>query len=169
MSSTPKPGSAPPPGLGPGTAEARIGLAWRELRRGAATQVMRERLYSDLLEPAQVDALDVVVSTDGCRMAELAADLRVDRSTATRVVDRLVAEGVVTRHEASGDGRGVRVVATERGRELYEEFSARRRGMLVAVLAGFEAAEREVLADLLERLVAGIDRYTERVPAPLVG
>jgi DNA-binding MarR family transcriptional regulator len=169
MSPTPQPGSPAAAELGPGTAEARIGLAWRELRRGAATQVMRERLYGDLLEPGQVDALDIVITTGGCRMAELAADLRVDRSTATRVVDRLVAGGVVDRHEASGDGRGVRVVATERGRQLHEEFSARRRRMLLEVLEGFEPAEREALAELLERLVSGIDRYTERAPAALSG
>jgi DNA-binding MarR family transcriptional regulator len=160
---------SPDPQPEPGSAEARIGMAWRELRRGAATQVMRERLYSDLLEPGQVDALDVVINTGGCRMAELAADLRVDRSTATRVVDRLVAGGVVDRHEASGDGRGVRVVATDRGRRLYEEFSVRRRLMLLAVLDEFDQPDREALADLLERLVAGIDRYTERAPAAVSG
>jgi len=155
-----------PPMLDPASAEARIGMAWRELRRGAATQAMRDRLYSDLLEPAQVDALDIVVTSDGCRMAELAAGLRVDRSTATRVVDRLVADGVVDRRSARGDGRGVRVAATERGRRLYQEFSERRRLMLFEVLDGFDDADRRTLADLLERLVSGIDTYTDRVPGP---
>jgi DNA-binding MarR family transcriptional regulator len=128
---------------------------------------MRERLYSDLLEPAQVDALDIVVATDGCRMAELATGLRVDRSTATRLVDRLVSEGVVQRQSARGDGRGVRVAATERGRRLHAEFSARRRVMLLEVLGELDDGDREALADLLERLVAGIDRYTEREPSPV--
>jgi DNA-binding MarR family transcriptional regulator len=149
------------PQLDPAGPEARIGLAWRELRRGAATQAMRERLYSDLLEPAQVDALDIVISSGGCRMAELAVGLRVDRSTATRMVDRLVAEGVVGRRTTTADGRGVTVFATDRGRRLHEQFSARRRVMLLDVLGGFDAADRRRLAELLERLVAGVDRYSE--------
>lgn len=151
--------------IGADSAEARIGLAWRELRRGGAAQAMRERLYGDLLEPAQVDALDVVMAAGGSRMAELAAELRVDRSTATRLVDRLVAAGVVDRRPASGDGRGVLVAPTERGRGLHDELTARRRVMLRAVLEDFSAADRERLADLLERLVEGIDQFTERVPS----
>jgi DNA-binding MarR family transcriptional regulator len=123
---------------------------------------MRERLYGDLLEPAQVDALDVVVNQGGCRMTELADALWVDRSTATRVIDRLVAGGVVDRRAAPTDGRAVWVEATPHGMDLYEEFSQRRRTMLLAVLEGFDDGERTALAELLERLVVGIDRYTER-------
>lgn len=151
---------AAPEALDPESAEARIGLAWRELRRGGAAQAMRERLYADLLEPAQVDALDIVVASGDCRMAELATGLRVDRSTATRMVDRLVAAGLVARRADRGDGRGVRVVPTERGRRLHEKISIRRRAMLLSVLEDFDEHERAQLADLLERLVAGLDRYT---------
>lgn len=150
--------------LDPASAEARIGFAWRELRRGSAQRAMRERLYGDLLEPGQVDALDVVISTGGCRMAELADGLRVDRSTATRVVDRLVGGGVVDRRSATGDGRGVQVVATARGLTLYEKLSERRRQMLFSVLETFDASDRNALAELLERLVDGIDRYSDRRP-----
>jgi DNA-binding MarR family transcriptional regulator len=149
-------------GLDPASTEARIGLAWRELRRGSAQQAMRDRLYGDLLEAAQVDALDVVMSTGGCRMAELADALRVDPSTATRAIDRLVAAGMVARENATGDGRGVQVVATAAGIELYDELSQRRRTMLFAVLAHFDADERAMLAELLERLVDGVDRYSDR-------
>jgi DNA-binding MarR family transcriptional regulator len=151
----------PTSSIDPASVEARIGLAWRELRRGASAQAMRERLYGDLLEPAQVDALDVVVANEGCRMAELADALRVDRSTATRLVDRLVDAGVADRREASGDGRGVRVAATPRGLEMYQELSARRRAMLYSVLEGFDEGDRRHLAELLERLVAGLDHFTD--------
>jgi DNA-binding MarR family transcriptional regulator len=148
--------------IDPDSSEARIGFAWRELRRGSSAQAMRERLYGDRLEPAQVDALDVVVASGGCRMAELADALRVDRSTATRLVDRLVRAGVVDRRETSGDGRGVLVAVTAHGQALYEELSARRRTMLYAVLEDFDERDRRHLAELLERLVAGIDHFTDR-------
>jgi DNA-binding MarR family transcriptional regulator len=125
-------------------------------------QAMRERLYGDLLDPAQVDALDVIVHLDGCRMAELAEVLRVDPSTATRVVDRLTAAGFAARVPATGDGRGVHVAVTTPGRRLHEKLSLRRRQMLLSVLAEFDRDDRERLAELLERLVAGVDRYVSR-------
>jgi DNA-binding MarR family transcriptional regulator len=56
----------------------------------------------------------------------------------------------------------VLVVVTARGEALYEELTARRRTMLYAVLEGFDERDRRHLAELLERLVAGIDHFTER-------
>jgi DNA-binding MarR family transcriptional regulator len=147
--------------------EARIGVAWRELRRGAAMQAMRHKLYGDLLDPGQVDALDVVIQHQGCRMAELADGLRVDPSSATRVVDRLVEGGLVERVAAHGDGRGVRVVPTPSGREIHERLALRRRTMLFSVLEGFGPADRARLAALLERLVEGIDRFVSSDGPPV--
>jgi DNA-binding MarR family transcriptional regulator len=95
-------------------------------------------------------------------MAELAEVLRVDPSTATRVVDRLVKAGYAERATATGDGRGVHVVVTAPGRRLHEKLSLRRRQMLLSVLEEFDGGDRRQLAELLERLVAGVDRYVSR-------
>jgi DNA-binding MarR family transcriptional regulator len=84
------------------------------------------------------------------------------------VIDRLVAGGVVDRQAAAGDGRAVWVEATPHGLALYEEFAERRRAMLVQVLEDFDQGERLALADLLERLVIGIDRYSAHAPAAAV-
>jgi DNA-binding MarR family transcriptional regulator len=152
------------PGLDAGSAELRIGVAWRELRRGTSMVAVRERLLGDLLDPAQVDTLDLIVESDGRRMSELAEALRVDASTATRAVARLVDAGIVERVAAPGDGRGVVVVVSPAGRALHDELSARRRTMLLEVLDDFSKADRARLADLLERLVAGVDRYARSTP-----
>ncbi|MEJ5254840.1 MAG: MarR family transcriptional regulator [Acidimicrobiales bacterium] len=144
--------------LAPDSPEARIGVAWRELRRGASMQAMRDRLYGDLLDPAQVDALDVV-HVGAKRMSELAEALRVDASTATRTVDRLVANGLLRRTSAPDDRRVVVVEMTPAGRRLHERLSRRRRVMLLSVLEEFDPDERLALAELLERLVRGVDRY----------
>jgi DNA-binding MarR family transcriptional regulator len=154
------------PELDVGSAEIRIGVAWRELRRGASMIAVRERLLGDLLDPAQVDTLDLVVESEGRRMSELAEALRVDASTATRAVDRLVDAGIVERVAAPRDGRGVVVVVSPAGRALHAELSARRRTMLLEVLDDFSQADRARLAELLERLVAGVDRYAGSAPVP---
>ena len=135
----------------------RIGAAWRELRRGASMMRFRELLYGPDLEIGQVDALDLLVQLGPSRMRDLADALRVDASTATRMVARLADDGLVERVADPDDARGVRVRLSERGESVYSASAERRRQLFERVLAGFEPAELAQLADLLERLVAGVD------------
>jgi DNA-binding MarR family transcriptional regulator len=92
-------------------------------------------------------------------MSHLAVALRVDPSTATRAVDRLVQRGLADRRREGDDGRVVEVSLTAAGRRHQQRLLERRRGMLHEVLDGFDERERATLADLLERLVDGVDRY----------
>ncbi len=56
---------------------------------------------------------------DGARrMSELADVMAIERYNLTRLVDRLEAEGLVTRSRASDDGRGAYAAITERGKVL---------------------------------------------------
>jgi DNA-binding MarR family transcriptional regulator len=136
----------------------RIGRAWRELRRGGMSAEFRERVYG-ALDVGQADALELLVLGGGCRMAELAAGLRVDASTATRAVQRLVDAGYALRTAVPDDARGVTVVATDAGRAAHETVAARRRAAIVAMTSVFDDGERAALADLLERLVAALDEF----------
>lgn len=136
----------------------RVGLAWRELRRGALSSEFRERVYAEL-DLGQADALELIVNRGGCRMAELAAALRVEASTATRAVGRLVDAGLAMRTTTPEDARGVTVMATDEGRRVHEEVAGRRRAAIVKMVSVFDVKERAELADLLERLVDALDRF----------
>ena len=145
------------------TPDQRIGSSWRELRRSAAAGRLRDRLYGtgdDALDLGQVDTLDLLVQRDGWRMSELAEALRVDASSATRAIGRLVQAGLALRTASPGDARGVVVAATKEGRRRHDAIAERRRVAMAEILAGFDAADRRALADLLERLVSGLDAYT---------
>ena len=138
----------------------RIGAAWKELRRGAAMAALRDHLFgagADALEPGQFDTLELLVQRDGWRMSELADALRVDPSTATRAVQRLLKTGLAERHPYRGDGRVVMVSATETGRERYEAIARCRRASMDQILRTFDHEERLQMASLLERLVAAAD------------
>ena len=96
----------------------RIGTAWKELRRGAAMVAVRDYFYvadSDSIDPGQMDTLDLLVQRPDWRMSELAEALRVDPSTATRAVHRLVRAGLANRHSGAEDGRVVMAAATGEG------------------------------------------------------
>jgi DNA-binding MarR family transcriptional regulator len=149
--------------------ERRIGAAWRELRRGASMAGLRAYLYGDdpdALDLGQVDTLDLLVQRDAWRMRDLACALRVDASTATRAVDRLVAADLAARTRSPQDARAVEVALTPDGRAQHAVLVERRRLAMDRILDGFSEEERRSLAELLERLIAGVDRLIAEEPGP---
>jgi len=140
--------------------QLRIAIGMRELRRGAAMQRFRDRLYGTgpvVLDMGQQDALEVVIGLGDARMGDVAAALRVDPSTATRAVARLEAAGLVERRRTEADARAVVVGPTPAGSALYDECVRTARAALADLFGRFTIEEQHLLADLLERLVGGLD------------
>lgn len=140
----------------------RIGLAWRELRRGASTSGLRDYLYGsdeESIEQGQMDTLDLLALRPLWRMSELAEALRVEPSTATRAVQRLVNAGLALRRPSSDDGRVVEVEITAAGRDTYESVAARRAELLTFILKSYRREELPVFADMLERFVNAVDDF----------
>ena len=144
----------------------RVGVAWKELRRGAAMGVLRDQLFGagpDALEPGQVDTLELLVAREAWRMSELADALRVDPSTATRAVQRLVKAGLAERTANRSDGRVVMASATAAGRRRHGAIVSLRRATLSSMLAAFDAGERRQFAELLDRFVAALDDFADQL------
>ena len=143
----------------------RIGRAWIEMRRGAWTQHVRAYMFADgePLEPGQMDALDLLARSDRS-MSQLAERLRIDPSSATRAVQRLVADGLAERYAAPSDGRIVMVRISADGRRRHRSVDERRSRLMALLLSEFSPAERADLADLLERFVRALDGSVDRLP-----
>ena len=138
----------------------RIGRAWREIRRGSTAGQARDAIFGvggSAIEPGQMDALELLVAVETCRMGDLAEYLRIDPSTATRAVQRLIKDDLAERVQHAGDGRVVAIAATERGRRIHGEVNDRRRAILLAVMNDFDPEERVALADLMERFTLSVD------------
>jgi DNA-binding MarR family transcriptional regulator len=84
--------------------------------------------------------LVVLASRGPQRLADLATALGVDRSTATRMCDRLVRKRLVTRRRTREDRRAVRVSLTGTGADLVGEVSRRRRGEIATIVARMPAS-----------------------------
>jgi DNA-binding MarR family transcriptional regulator len=78
-------------------------------------------------------------------------------SGAVRLVDRLVAAGLVARGPGE-DGRSRSVSLTARGRRAAARVSAARAATLTGALAGLSAKERATLGGLLDRVMANVVR-----------
>lgn len=98
---------------------------------------LRHAVREDSLQPTQTLVLTQLVSTGPMRVGELAAGVPCSQPTATVAVASLEAAGYVRRESDPADGRAIRVVITEAGRDL------------LLSLAHGEARE---LADRLNRL-----------------
>ncbi|MFI9415214.1 MarR family winged helix-turn-helix transcriptional regulator [Nocardia gamkensis] len=92
----------------------------------------------------------VILSTRGpSKIATLAADLNVQPSTATRMVDRLVTAGLIDRQPNPRSRRELIVELTARGREIVAAVTARRRQAIAAVVEHMPAADRSGLVRAL--------------------
>ncbi len=94
--------------------------SWRAFLRAHAE--VNRRLEADLLAAHQIplawyDVLVQLVEAPGhrLRMTDLAGAVLISRSGLTRLVDRLVAEGLVRRERAEDDARGTFAVMTDEG------------------------------------------------------
>ena len=98
--------------------------------------------------------------TDGApghTMGEIAGRAGVPAPTATRLVDRLVADGLAYRRSDPWDRRRVLVHISGDGHELLERATAALEDTLGAALAGVGRTARLDLLDLLQRLAAATE------------
>jgi DNA-binding MarR family transcriptional regulator len=86
------------------------------------------------------------------RMSELADVMAIERYNLTRLVDRLEAEGLVTRSRASDDGRGAYAAITESGKVLRKKMWKIYEGAVDELfLSQFDDEQQQFLSDALER------------------
>ncbi|HEU4543147.1 MAG TPA: MarR family transcriptional regulator [Jiangellaceae bacterium] len=131
---------------------------WRMFLRVHARLI--RRLEEDLqskhnLPLAWYDVLVRLVEANNhrLRMSELADRVMLSPSGLTRLVDRLVGEGLVRREHAEQDGRGFYAVLTNEGYERLRESSGTHlRGIRDYVMSRYTDDELRAVAAYLSRL-----------------
>lgn len=99
----------------------------------------------------------LTVASDGpLRVGALAADLGVNQSNASRIVDRLVGQGLVRRTPDSEDGRASLVALTREGRTVLAAVHEHRLAALLEVVAKVPDGAGD-LAGALEELSAAVE------------
>ena len=160
-------GASPPSARVPHTAsKQRLRLWLRLLRAARAIEgALRERLRTTFtMTLPQFDVLAALARTrTGMTMTELSRLLLVSNGNVTGIIDRLAAEGLVTRQTAPGDRRTVRVSLTRAGAEKFAEMAAAHETWVDELLSEFSRADTEALIAHLDGL-AGRIRKGERRP-----
>ncbi len=93
----------------------------------------------------------VLVAAHGERtVGELAEELGVNPSNATRHCDRLQRLGLIERRRSAADGRVVQVVLTQEGRDVVAAVSRARHREVSRVLEGMRQEDRATMLGALE-------------------
>lgn len=142
------------PGMTPAHRSSADEPSLDELLLGAA-RALRRRWASGLgpeLSPHDARALRVVGHHGPTRLGVVAEHLRIAPRSATDVVDRLEARGLVARAPDPADRRAMTVSLTPRGEEVLAQVDAARREGAAEFFGALTERERASLAAVLARL-----------------
>jgi DNA-binding MarR family transcriptional regulator len=95
------------------------------------------------------------------RLSDLAGQLELDASTASRHVRSLEQLGLVRRSPDPDDGRAFRVELTEEGIEQWETSARRRMELLSAAMEGWSDEDVQTFERLMTRFADGVAALTE--------
>ena len=123
----------------------------------------RDQICCHDISLTQCYALDALLRRGPSTLNALAAELCLDKSTASRVVTTLRRKGYVGRATHPGDARAVLLDVTSAGRRLHDRIRTDRIAERTDLLAGFPPEVREGIPDVMRRL-AGATR--QRMPCP---
>ena len=125
-------------------------LACTHLVEGPLRKRLREQFQGSL------PRFDLMAQLDrqpgGKKMRELSRRLMVTGGNVTGLTDRLVAEGLVERHDDPGDRRAWTVQLTPEGRRQFRAMARAHEAWVMDLFSGLSAAQQAQLFDLLGRL-----------------
>jgi DNA-binding MarR family transcriptional regulator len=136
-----------------------------EVRRLVNRPGYRQRLLGPLGRRVELSTVRVLHAVDQATtppsIGSVATTLAIDPSTASRLVDQRVSEGLLERSPDPEDRRRIVLRLTRAGHALLEELAASRIGMLAEVTSGWSATDVRRLEQLLHRLSDGFEAYEE--------
>ena len=121
----------------------------------AVNEVLEQRYLDDVAgEPISLTQFHLLklIALDGAHhVGEVAEFLGVSSPAASKTIDRLVRQGLLTRAECQGDRRAILLSASPAGRQLIRHYEQHKAERLRPVLKRFGKDEIEQFGDLLER------------------
>jgi DNA-binding MarR family transcriptional regulator len=122
---------------------------------GIATETL-EDVAGDLTLP-QFRALAAVDARGPCSVGELAEELGVHASTATRMSRRLVTKKLVARRSARHDRREQEISLTATGQQVVDTVMLRRREAIAAIVEKVPVAQRRAMVRALRAFARAAD------------
>jgi DNA-binding MarR family transcriptional regulator len=123
------------------------------IARAITTRRVNDELEPTGLRGRSYSVLALAAGSDGVTQREIADMLNLNPSQIVPLVDELASRSLVERRAHASDRRARLVAATPEGRDLYLDARSRVSDAVSTVLSGLDGAERELLHDLLRRVI----------------
>ncbi len=121
---------------------------------GRLARLLNAAPVSENLTPTQASVLGLVAHRGPIGMTELAEIEGLNPTMLSRVVAKLVEDGLARRLPNPADQRAVQLEATDRGHEVHERILASRTTTVARILDGLSPDVTEALLDALPALEA---------------
>ena len=157
------PDPAPPPGSPGDEGDVSFGglndyLGYKLRQAQAASFRHLDRLGGKwALSPGRFSLLTVIGANPGVTATEIARAFGLDKSTLSPVLDLMVKARLVGRSRSKLDGRAYALFLTAAGRRVVAERRAQIEAQEALMSGCLNAAEREQMMALLDRLIAALD------------
>lgn len=138
-----------------------IGFVVNQTALKLRTEMFR-RLKPFGLTPEQWSVLDRLAEQDGISQRELAGRTFKDQPTTARILDKLMALGLVRRNDSTSDRRAFAIVITDSGRELRERILPVAEAMNDDAGRGLSGEERRQLFRMLNHLQENMGRVASK-------
>jgi DNA-binding MarR family transcriptional regulator len=130
--------------------------AWESLFRAqheVFADVSRDFASADV-EQDEYDVLLTVVRSAGmtARLRDVTASMLISQPSVSRLVDRMVARGLVIKCADPADRRGALVIATDAGARAYRAFAVRHARSIAARMRALDDGELRTLIALTSKL-----------------
>jgi len=123
----------------------------------------RKRICCHDISVTQCYALDALVRRGALTLNELATELYLDKSTASRVLDALERKEYLLRETDPEDRRAIRVALTTSGRELHALIEADLLAEHKRLLGDLDTEVRQAISKLIGRLAREASERFSRV------
>ncbi len=148
----------------PGALQA-LDVALLEVRRLVNRPGYRRRLLGPLGRRVELSTVRILQAVDQAQeppsIGSVATTLAIDPSTASRLVDQRVTEGLLVRSPHSTDRRRSVLSLTPAGRVLLAELAESRLTMLADATHDWDVTDTRALEQLLQRLTSGFRTLEE--------
>lgn len=105
-----------------------------------------------------ISVLVIVKKRGPVSMSAIAQELSYSRQNLTKIVDRLVADGLVDRTSDPSDRRVLNIELTEKGKQFMADRRGRMKARLVEDLSHLSDEELEDLMDTFERVKSALPK-----------
>lgn len=111
------------------------------------------------LQKGQYLFITRICENPGINLIDLSNMLKVDKTTTTKAVNKLIEINYINKEQDENYRRGYKLTPTEKALEIYNKIMEEETKQVEISFSGFSEEEKQVATDLMEKMSKNIENY----------